>query len=193
MSGGGGCGGCVTCGVPKPSILVRRRGARRGSAAGGALARVAAAAGLGLTSAVDFFFSNLRCGRERPTDRAKFAHPLAKFSSPARFLYATYSFTVRPVRYRLVPVRPAKFQDTGQTPNHPPPIALSPFDCCPPSHDAAASSLPIQSMRSDLHSLCGDCALLLCRGLSSRARAVGMAVCSSAVCDSSVSSSTRYT
>ena len=42
---------------------------------------------------------------------------------PQRDFYATHSFTVRPVR-RSLPVR-REISDTGQTPDHPPPIALS--------------------------------------------------------------------
>jgi len=70
------------------------------------------------------------------------------------------------------PVRREEFQTHRPDPRSS--ATHCPFDCCPPM--MRASSLRIQSMRSDALSLCGDecgdCALLL-----RRARGLGICVC----------------
>ena len=73
---------------------------------------------VGVNQSFANFFSKFAVWSRNAETRAKFAHPLAKIASPARFL--CHIFIHRSPG--LLPVR-REIPDTGQTPDHPPPIA----------------------------------------------------------------------
>ena len=118
----------------------------------------------GLSQSFAIFFSKFVVWSRNAEIRAKFAHPLAKFASPARFLCHIFIHRSRLVCYRSV----AKFQTPARPPiiRHPLPFRLL------PSHDACfISPNPKYELRR-AQSVWRPCALLL-----RRAHGLGICVC----------------